>query len=882
MPGMESGASAPTGVVTFLFTDVESSTALWAEDRAAMSASLALHDEILRRVIGARDGYIFTTAGDSFAAAFQSASQAIAAASEAQVMLADAEWPGPALRVRMGLHLGEAVERGGDYFGPVVNLAARVEAAGHGRQVLITEAVRSTTGVETLDLGAHDLRGVGEPVRIFQVGDGEFPPLRVVEQSRTNLPVAPSRLIGRDSELGTLREALGSSRLVTVTAAGGTGKTRLALAAGEALLPHRTGGVWFVDLSTLDDPAHIPAAVAGVVGLQLGAGDTVQQLVDYLAGIDALVILDNCEHLVDGCAHLLERFVRTPGTTTVLATSREYFDIDGELAIRLPALAADGSDSPAVDLFVERALASDSATVFGDDDRAVIAELCAHLDGSPLAIELAAGRCGVFSPKELLDAIGERFEFLRGGRRRRVRQTLEDTLDWSYDLLDDEERRVFRSLGAFAGSCDLAAVAAVADLRRGEAADLVESLAAKSLVVSERQADGTRFRLLETPLAYVEHRLEEHGETHVVRDRHLGHFLQFVSPYAVGFYPSTASRVLVSDRANLIAAIEWALATRRWVDAGRLLFASYEVVSGQAELVAGWARRVIEHLDPPDGLGATQVRGSLLGASVQLDDFETASELVRADVASGDPLRVSIGLAGVAWLTLSNGDPDDALDVLDRARAGLAQIEDEVCRLQAAGRIELCTGWAHAHAGRFGEALSTYGDARSLFDQLPVPNIDSGMVLHAQAMAAVEVGRTDDALELADLLDGDESVYARADDVRLAAHLFRRDREAALVYLKAHALDAVTGRLSRAANDSLLFLALLAENDDPGSAARILMGVEQTRTVPTIATSIALADRLGVRAAFDEARARGRQDRVASGRRAIEALAAELAELGWG
>ena len=517
--------SIPSGIVTFLFTDVEGSTKLWAEDRDAMSASLALHDRILRGAFEARSGYVFTTAGDSFAVAFSRASDAVYATSEAQGVLGAAVWPGPALRVRMGLHLGETEERGGDYFGPVVNLTARLEAAGHGGQVLLTDQVRLAALVDVVDLGIHQLRDVPDPVQIFQLGDQEFPPLRIVAPGRTNLPTAASRLIGRDEALAAVREALTEHRLVSLTAAGGTGKTRLALAVGEAELASRRGGVWFVDLTPVTDGSLVPATIAAAVGLVITSGDPTTAVVDYLSDLDALVVLDNCEHLVDECAEFLEIFISRPSSSRVLATTREFFDVDGERPIRLSPLAVEGGSSAAVRLFVERALAVDPAFRLEADDRSAVADLCRHLDGSPLAIELAAARANVMSPTELLAGIGERFELLRGGRRRRSRRTLEDTLDWSYDLLDNDERTLFRTLGAFAGSFDLDAVEAVAVLVRGLALDLMDSLIAKSLVVSERVSDTVRFRLLETTAAYAEQALEQAGEAEQVRDRHLAHYL---------------------------------------------------------------------------------------------------------------------------------------------------------------------------------------------------------------------------------------------------------------------------------------------------------------------------------------------------------------------
>lgn len=253
----------PSGTVTLLFLDVEGSTKLWAADKDAMSASSLVHDAILRGAIEGSAGYIFTTAGDSFAAAFGRASDAVRAATESRRALTDATWPGPVLRVRMGLHLGEAEERGGDYFGPVVNTAARVETAGHGGQVLVTDAVRTAAGVtDVSDLGMRTLRDVAEPLRLFQLGTDTFPALRVIDPSMSNLPVRPTRLIGRETEMARIRGLLAESRLLTLTAVGGSGKTRLAIAVGEAELPHHRSGVWFVDLTAVSNDADVPAAIA--------------------------------------------------------------------------------------------------------------------------------------------------------------------------------------------------------------------------------------------------------------------------------------------------------------------------------------------------------------------------------------------------------------------------------------------------------------------------------------------------------------------------------------------------------------------------------------------------------------------------------------------
>jgi class 3 adenylate cyclase len=391
--------AVPSGVVTFLFTDVEGSTRLWAEDRDTMSASLEAHDHILRAAFGSRGGYVFTTAGDSFAVAFSRTSDAVAAALQAQEALAETEWPGPVLKVRMGLHLGEAQERAGDYFGPVVNTTARLESAGHGGQVLLTDTVRQAAEVTVKDLGVHQLRDVAEPVQVWQLGDGEFPSLRVVDAGSTNLPVAATGLVGRFEDLREVRGALSSTRVVTLTAGGGTGKTRLAIAVGDAELPHRADGVWFVDLTPVSDGARVAAAVAAGLGLSLRVGDPTEQVLDYVAGKDLLLIIDNCEHLIDECAEFAERFIAQAGASRLLATSRERLDVDGEQVVVVPPLPVDDEHSAAVELFARRAAELDSSFKLTDDDRAVVMQLCRRLDGVPLAIELAAARSPVMSPR---------------------------------------------------------------------------------------------------------------------------------------------------------------------------------------------------------------------------------------------------------------------------------------------------------------------------------------------------------------------------------------------------------------------------------------------------------------------------------------------------
>jgi predicted ATPase/class 3 adenylate cyclase len=594
----------PSGTVTFLFTDVEGSTRLWAADRDAMSASLVVHDAIVRGAIDACGGYVFATAGDSFAAAFARASDAVRAARDAQETLAGAVWPGPVLRVRMGMHIGEAEERGGDYFGPAVNTAARLEAAGHGGQVLITELVRATAAVTgATDLGVHRLPDVPGTMRLFQLDSGQFPPLRLADEGLSNLPVRPTRLIGRENDVSRVRQLLSTSRLVTVTAVGGSGKTRVAIAVGEAELSHRTAGVWFVDLTGVMNGGDVLPAIAKAVGLTLQAGDPTDQVIGYLTDKASLVILDNCEHVIEACADFSERFLRVGGEAVMLATSREALDVEGERTMVLGSLPSDGPDSPGVQLFVDRATAIDPGFELTDTNADTVAALCTRLDGMPLAIELAAARVPVMTPAELLVGLDDRFQLLSGGRRRQRQRTLAATLDWSYDLLDADEQGVFRALGVFVDGFDIDAVAAVTKASRTAARAVIEQLVAKSLVVRTEGHEPARFGLLETVKAYAEDRLVDVGNAAEVRQSHLDYFHRLACVYGRTVFGEMRLGVrLRPERSNLTTAFEWAASTGQWIAAGELVVGSSTayVFDGFLPEVRNLIERAIEHCGAHD------------------------------------------------------------------------------------------------------------------------------------------------------------------------------------------------------------------------------------------------------------------------------------------
>ena len=880
----------PTGTVTFLFTDVEGSTRLWADDEDAMSRSLELHDDILRGAIGAAEGYVFTTAGDSFAAAFARASDAVRAATEAQARLAAAEWPGPTLRVRIGIHVGEAEERAGDYFGTVVNTAARVEAAGHGGQILLTEQARAVAGVDAIDLGSHRLRDVAEPIALFQVGNGDFPPLRVLDPRLSNLPARPTRLVGREDDVTRVRRLLATDRLVTLNAVGGSGKTRLALAVGESELTHRPGGVWFVDLAAVMSDLELPEAVAGAIGLSLRVGDPVEQIIAYLADQVALVILDNCEHLVDAVADFADRFLSVSGRSSLLATSREMLDVEGERVFRVAPLPTDGPDSPGVTLFVDRAAAIEPDFILDGSNRDTVAALCTRLDGIPLAIELAAIQVAVMTPAELLAGLDDRFQLLSGGRRRGRQRTLEATLDWSYDLLDDDARTVFRALGVFVDGFDLEAAAAVTGSSRGKVAAMVQSLVTKSLVVRLDRDGTSRFGMLESVKAYAEDRLVDAGEAGDVRARHTEHFRTLATAGGrVLFADLRRSFALRHDLSNMTAAFEAMAAAGDWIGAAELLngsFASYEcfgrVIEGLALL-----DRSVEHIGEIDSDLADHLIAHSLAALVTVDDFAQAQRNAVRISESSVPYLRAFGMCFHGW-AVSYSQPDrskrlmvDAQDELDRAR------HDTPGRNTEAAAIVM-------HLYRGGHLCVDLEYEAALRNVLEALAIERRIDLWAgafsaatmQAMVLLVLGRPEESLEVLDSVD--ETIMsamqiANGEPLRAFALVECGQLEQGRELVRRVVERGLRRRYAYEPNDCVVLLAALALAEQNDATANGLVLNAGTGSGWGVIVADHLAHRLDV---SDERRRRilesiRSRDTARNTRQADQALRAELVRRGW-
>jgi len=544
------GPLPPSGTVTFLFTDIEGSTRLWEKQYAAMQVALAQHDAILRHAIGANNGYLFKTTGDGAHAAFALAADALTACLAAQRALTAHTWGELRIMARMALHSGAAELRDGDYFGPVLNRTARLMAAGHGGQILLSlateELVRDHLPANTAlrDMGERRLKDLIRPERVYQIIAPElpadFPPLLTLDARPNNLPAQATPFIGRESEIRAVKEHLSSAsvRLLTLTGVGGTGKTRLALQAAADMVDDFEDGVFFIPLAALSDPGLVLQAIAQAFALREAKDRPLkEQLQFHLRDKQVLLVLDNFEQVIDAAPVVSDLLTAAP-RLKVLVTSREVLRLYGESNYPVPPLSVpDPQRLPplerltqyeAVALFIDRARAVAPDFAVTNDNAPAVAEICHRLDGLPLAIELAAARVRVLPPQSMLVELSHRLTFVAGrARDLPTRQrTLRGAIDWSHDLLTDDEQKLFRRLGVFVGGCALEAIESICnfdnDLR---VLDTMDSLVGKSLLKQSETRGQPRFTMLETIRDYAREKMMADGHVEHLQKRHRDYFM---------------------------------------------------------------------------------------------------------------------------------------------------------------------------------------------------------------------------------------------------------------------------------------------------------------------------------------------------------------------
>ncbi|HEV8065338.1 MAG TPA: adenylate/guanylate cyclase domain-containing protein [Acidimicrobiales bacterium] len=634
-------SAVPSGTVTLLFTDIEGSTKLWESEPAEMADALRRHEAILRAAIESPGGYLFKTNGDAFCASFSTPSAAVEAVTSAQRSLTSEEWPtSQPLRVRMGLHSGVCEERDGDYFGPAVNRAARLTALAHGGQVLVSGATAEllfdslAEGVELTDLGRHRLKDLGRPEHLFQLGATDlldrFPPLASLDSPKVpnNLPAQMTTFVGRHGEIASLRSLIADHRLVTLTGAGGVGKSRLALQLAAEIVDGPADGVWWVELGPLGDPDRVAGAVAAVLGFR---EEQDRPLLGTLAGqlrdMDLVLVIDNCEHVLDATGSLIEALLLAAPRLRVVATSRESLGLAGETAWRVPSLEEGG----AVELFIDRAGEARPGWRADVEATETIAHICRRLDGLPLAIELAAARTRMMNPVRIAAGLDDRFRLLTGGSRTAVprQQTLEASVSWSHALLAEEERALLRRLSVFAGGFTLeGAEATCADgalVEEYAVLDLVSRLVDKSLIAFDENTG--RYRLVETIAQFARERLVEAEEMAAIRLAHLSFYLDYaeqVEPLLVGGNGPTLLAQLELERDNLTVALEWAENSGADESLLRLVtaLALFWVLRGHTADGGRWFSRALAHDDGPSVVRARALWGAAYVA-IYGDDHET-------------------------------------------------------------------------------------------------------------------------------------------------------------------------------------------------------------------------------------------------------------------
>lgn len=709
----------------FLFTDIEESTRRWEARPAQMEIALRRHDAILRRIAGEGSGNVFKTIGDAFCVAFARAHDAVHAALDIQLALKGEDFSAiDGLHVRMAIHAGAVEARDGDYFGPTLNRVARLLATGYGDQILLStvaaELARPYLRAEATlrDLGSHRLKDLPFSERVYQAVlpqiDREFAPIKSLDRYWSNVPVAATHFVGRERERLELATHLETARELTIVGPGGVGKTRLAMQLGTDALPNFPDGVWFVELAAIGDAPLVADAIAATLGVRVGASErAVETIVHAMQQRDALIILDNCEHVLPAVADVVAALVRTCRGVRTVATSRQALEIEGECVHRIDPLpcpsplagsnVATARTYAAVALFEERARAALAAFALTEANVAYVVEIVNRLDGIALAIELAAPRIVALSPKQLAQRLDERFRLLSRGNRDALprQQTLRALIDWSYDLLSVAERTLFRRLAVFRGGFTLDAACDVCDDAAGACDDVFESLmslVAKSLVSADLAGDEKRYRLLESTREYAAERLVSSGEDATLALRHARYYGAYVEGQRE-LWEALDNRLwqrrLVDELDNLRAALRYALVERNDVALALRTLAAIEQPR-HIFLPAEALRWYEAARDASRDTNVPEVRAAILRRYAAMITYRRvplgeritdAEAAVAASEATADPVAIADATQTLCILLRDAGRSVEAQPLMQAAWQSL------VVRPALARKVLFCCDW---------------------------------------------------------------------------------------------------------------------------------------------------------------------------------------------
>jgi predicted ATPase/class 3 adenylate cyclase len=707
----------PTGTVTFLFTDIEGSTKLAQAHPDAVHALLARHNEILKLAVDANNGFVFNIVGDSFTVAFHNPVDAMNAALDAQHALHKESWLPVPIRVRMGIHTGIAKLKDDtdnpDYDGyATLALSSRIMSAGHGGQILLSQTTHDLLtnnlpkDAQLLDMGEHNLKDVLQTQHIYQFNfpdlPAEFPPLKTQKIKNHNLPVKLTSFIGRERELAETTKRLAEARLLTLIGPGGTGKTRLSIKLGDDQLALYPDGVWLIELAPLADPALIMQTIASVFGLRESPDrPLVEQVTDYLRAKSALIILDNCEHLIDACAKIAETLIQACENLKILASSREALGVSGETTYRVPSLSLPAAQNSitnelmgfeSVQLFVDRASAANPNFKLTNENASSVAKVCRRLDGIPLALELAAARTRVLSVEQIAERLDDRFRLLTGGSRTALprQQTLRALIDWSYDLLNNAEKALFRRLAVFVGGWTLEAaekVCAGNGVDEFEVLDLLTQLVDKSLVIAEEKDGNIRYYRLETIHQYAREKLFETDESVDVRNDHLDFYIdmtylsdkKYINPRQENVF-----KIMISEYDNIRSALSWAAESN--LEKAMILLSSAStiwpwILQGKITDANEWCKRILLQLNSLSQAELEKIsdfsnfKARVLNRYAQvlmnMGDHQASRVAVEESIELARKLNdqaiLAEALATFGHCAVYGGDPDAAIEAAEKS-----------------------------------------------------------------------------------------------------------------------------------------------------------------------------------------------------------------------